>query len=310
MLVESVEGTQRVYDSLLLKPEHLGIFSNELAVKIINGLAKQPLCAMDIAKKLKENEQKIYYHLRKMRDAGIVRLNGTEQRYGMTAKMFEVVSPVIATKLYDGGYESGSVSDVRDPEIEKFLRPFIINGKLNARIIIGAPVQHGQYEATARDGVHAVELGLFLGRFLSSGLSPYSYRMDTEIDKHRDIKNNLILIGNPKINTIVDMINSNLPIYFDHEKEWAITSTLTQNTYKYDDDALILKIKNPFDKKKEILLLAGKRSRGLRSAIIALTQHTHEVIKGNIEDEKTIAKVVRGIDKEGNGIIDSVTFME
>ena len=52
VLVENVENKQRVYESLMLDSKHLGIFSSDLAVKVINELAKQPLCAMDIAKRL------------------------------------------------------------------------------------------------------------------------------------------------------------------------------------------------------------------------------------------------------------------
>ena len=307
VLVENTEDKQRVYDSLMLGPEHLGIFSNDLAVKVINELAKQPLCAMDIAKKLKQNEQKIYYHLRKMRSAGIVKLNGTEQRYGMTAKMFQLVSPVISTKLYNDGYDTKAAS-VKDRDIEEFLNPFIVNGKLNAEIIIGSPTLHGKYSATARDGVYAIDLALFLGKFMD-GFNSHNYKLDVEVDK-LDLESNLILIGGPKINAITDKVNEKLPIFFDIKKQWAITSTLSGNTYNYEDDALILRFKNPFNKKKEILLLAGRRSHGLRSAIIAFTRHTHEIMKGNIEDDKILGKVVRGIDKDGDGIIDSVTFLE
>ena len=308
LLVESGSGSQRTYDSLMLESKHLGIFSSELAVSVINDLAKQPLCAMDIAKKLKQNEQKIYYHLRKMKDAGIVKLNGTEQRYGMTAKIFKLVSPVISTKLYDKGYDTKTTTRVQDPALEEFLKPFIINKKLNAEIIIGSPTLHGKYEATARDGVHAIDLALFLGKFID-GPNIRNYRLDVEVSD-KDLKNNLIIIGNPKINSITDRINGELPIYFDMKKEWIITSKLTKNTYNYDHDAIIVRVKNPFDKRKEIILLAGRRSQGLRSAMLAFTRHTSDIMKGNVENEKMIAKVVRGVDKDGDGVIDSVTFLE
>lgn len=308
LLVENTESQQRIYDSLMLNPEHLGIFSNGLAVSIIRELAKRPLCAMDIARKLRQNEQKVYYHLRKMRGAGIVKLNGLEHRYGMTAKIFELVSPVIATKLYEDGYEIKN-TDIKDPDIEEFLHPFVINGRLNAKIVTGAPIPHGKYEATARDGVHVIDLALFLGKFVN-GFNQHNYKMDTEVDKHNDLKQNLILVGGPKINTITNNINRKLPIYFDVENNWTITSTLTGNTYDYEDDAVILKLKNPFNKKKELLLLAGRRSRGLRSAIIAFTRYIYEVMEGNTKNKKIVAKVVRGIDKDGDGIIDSVVFLE
>jgi len=136
-----------------------------------------------------------------------------------------------------------------------------------------------------------------------------SYKLDVEVNE-KDLKGNLILIGGPKINAVVNRINKELPIHFDAENEWTIMSKLTGNNYNYDDDAVIIKLKNPFNKKNEILLLAGRHSRGLRSAIIAFTQHMEEIWKGNIENDKMIAKVVRGLDKDSDGIVDSVIFME
>jgi len=307
VFVESGENKQRVYESLLLDSKHLGIFSSELAVKVINELAKQPMCAMDVAKKLGQNEQKVYYHLRKMRDAGIVKLNSMEHRYGMTAKMFQLVSPVIATKLYDDGYNIKE-RKIDNPLVEEFLKPFVENGRLNAKIILGSPTIHGKYSATARDGVHAIDLALFLGRFVE-GFNINNYKLDIEVNE-QDLNNNLIIVGNPKINAVTDKINNEIPVFFDSKNEWIITSKLTGNTYNYDNDAVILRVKNPFNKKKELILLAGRRSQGLRSAIIAFTRHTEEIMKGNIEDDKIIAKVVRGTDKESSGVIDSVTFLE
>lgn len=156
-LIENTADKQRVYDSLLLEAKHLGIFSNALATNIINELTKQPMCAMDVAKKLKQHEQKVYYHLRKMRNAGIVKLNGTEQRYGTTAKLFELVSPVIATKLYDDGYELRQPDHSSDPRLAEFFRPFIINGKLNCSIVIGDSYPHGKYDLPSTEGPHVFD---------------------------------------------------------------------------------------------------------------------------------------------------------
>jgi len=44
--------------------------------------------------------------------------------------------------------------------------------------------------------------------------------------------------------------------------------------------------------------------------MLAFTRHTSDIMKGNVENEKMIAKVVRGVDKDGDGVIDSVTFLE
>lgn len=309
VFIENGGSTQKVYETMLVEPESLSIFNSELAMEIVKELAKKPQCAMDMSRKLGENEQKIYYHLRKMIAANIVKLERSEARYGMTAKVYSLASPVIAAKLHESAYTKNTFTNHVDQQMQSFFSPFVKDGKLNALIIVGAPSPHGSYGATARDGIHIVDFGLFMGKVVSS-LNGIDYKTDTEIDESSDLKNNLILFGNPKINTITDRINSHMPIFFDKGKEWAITSKLTGNSYDFDNDAVIVKFKNPFDKRKEILLMAGKRSQGLKSAVLAFTRHHEEVLKGNIEDERVIAKVVRGLDKDGDGIVDSVQFME
>ncbi|MBI2579118.1 MAG: helix-turn-helix domain-containing protein [Candidatus Aenigmarchaeota archaeon] len=308
VLVEKDRENQRVYNTVLVKPESLNVFSNGLPMKIVRELGKQPQCAMDLARKLKEHEQNVYYHLKRLRNAGLIRLLIEENRSGMTAKIYELVSPVIAAKLHEEGYRTVSKDVPRDPEIEEFLKPFIKGGKLNARIILGSPRPHGRYAATARDGVHAVDLALFLGSFLTH-LNSMNYKLDTEV-KEKDLEENLIIIGNPKINAITDKLNGTLPVYFDKNREWSITSKISGNSYDYDHDAVIIRTRNPFNKKNEILILAGKRSAGLETAVLAFTRHMEEIMKGNDKDKKIMAKVVRGFDKDSDGIIDSVEFLE
>lgn len=308
ILIENNKEGRKAYNSLLMEPKDLGMFANELAMKIVRELSKRPGCAMDLARKLELDEQNIYYHLRKLERAGAVKLMGTEMRYGMTAKIYRAMAPVVSAKLYDYGHEFEGNFQVRDPEVVRLLSPFIKNGKLNARIIIGSPYPHGKYEATARDGAHITDLALFLGSFLD-GSNHNSYRIDTEA-RDEDLKGNLILIGGPKINTIVEKINRDLPIYFDEKSDFSIVSRLTGEKYDYENNAVILRVKNPFNRKREILILAGRRSSGLKSAILAFIKHTEEIMIGNVNDRDVIAKVVEGIDKDGDGIIDSVKILE
>jgi hypothetical protein len=59
-----------------------------------------------------------------------------------------------------------------------------------------------------------------------------------------------------------------------------------------------------------MLLLAGRRSEGLRSAILAVMSKTKEILNGNIKNKDIIAKVVTGVDKNSDGVIDWVKFHE
>jgi DNA-binding transcriptional ArsR family regulator len=298
--------TPVAYDSILVAPNKLSIFGSELSLKVVRELAKKPGCAMDLARKLEQHEQKIYYHLRNLENAGIIKQLRTEQRYGMTAKIYDVVSPVVATKLYNDGYEIKDEARPKDPKILKFLYPFVKDGKLNAKIIIGNPYPHGEHEKGAYDGPYVTDFALFLGNFIKELKLP-CYKLDTQVRKD-DLNDNLIIIGNPKTNVVANKLNSELPLYFDKEKEWSVVSKETGKIYTDDTIGVIVKCTSPFNKRKKILMLAGKRSRGTISAIIAFTQNTNRLI--NDEKSNRSYWIARGTDKDGDDFIDHVHFIE
>ncbi|MDI6806323.1 MAG: helix-turn-helix domain-containing protein [Candidatus Aenigmarchaeota archaeon] len=305
-LVEEDDKKQKAYESLLISdPKLLSYLSSELALRVIKVLSKQPSCAMDVARKLKEHEQKIYYHLRNLERVGLVKLLKTEERVGAIAKIYAVNYPVVSFKLFDGK----EIIDKKTKAKElKFLGPFIKDGKLDATIIIGSPDPHGKYGAQASDGCCAIDLALFLGSLVKESILP-NYKLDTEI-KEKDLKNNLILVGGPKTNIVVDKVNKRLPIYFDFYREWNIVSPFSKNVYTGDEIGVVEKIKNPFDQNKQVLVFAGKRFKGTRAAILSLVKNLGEIEKGNKFDSSIIAKVVQGIDKDSDGRIDEAEFLE
>ena len=303
-LIEETESGQKAFKSMLLDPASLGVLSSELSIKILKELGKNPSCAMDVARSLKQHEQKIYYHMRRLEKAGIITLIKREERVGALAKIYSVASPVLAVKLFDSNFTLDA--KVRSKEIE-FFSPFIKQGKINFLIVVGRPDPHGKYGAQASDGIGAIDFALFLGSFLRE-VAP-NYKLDTHV-REKDLKNNLILIGGPKANIFVEKINKFLPIYFDSKNEWNIVSSLSKITYSDDDIGIIVRIKNPFAKENEIIILSGKRFKGSRAAILALMKKISEVKKGNKYASDVIAKVVRGVDRDSDGRIDDVEFLE
>ena len=301
--VEEREGEQVAYKAKIVKPKSLSVLSNELAVQILRELGKREGCAMDIARRLKVHEQKVYYHLRRLEKAGLVKVVRREERVGALAKIYSPISPFIAVKLFEGERIEGVKGKITELE---FLKPFIERGKPNFIIILGSPDPHGKYGAQASDGFVAVDLGLFLGTFLTQ--SSLNYKLDTEIDE-RDLKQNLILVGGPKANMVMDRINKRLPIYFDSKNEFNIISKISRKVYVQDDVGIIIKIDNPFAKKKKILVIGGKKFKGTRAAVVAVIKKTKEIVEGN-KFSRGIARVVRGIDRDCDGRIDDVEFLE
>lgn len=107
-LIEETENGQKAYETFLIKnPGSLSILSNKLTLRILEELGKEPSCPMDVARRLKEHEQKIYYHIRKLEKLGLIKLDRVEERVGAVAKIYSPVSSVISSKLFKGDYIDG-----------------------------------------------------------------------------------------------------------------------------------------------------------------------------------------------------------
>jgi len=292
-----------VYKSLLIEsPKSLGILANRTAMDLVKELSLKPLCAMDLARRLGLHEQKVYYNLRRLEKAGIIKLFKTEERTGGTAKIFTLAEPVISVKLSENTFMTTSMNGIiKNIDL---LRPFIEDGKLNAKIILGDTYSHGEFDTAAVEGPYAFDFALLLGSYLTKFDFP-NYKFDTEVNKD-DLKDNLILIGKFKTNIIIQKINPHLPVYFDTKSGVRIISKLTKKIYDDPRYGLILKLNNPFNKNKKMLLLGGIGRRGVQSAILAFTKYPDKLP----ENKGTIIRVVKGYDKNGDKVIDSVKFLE
>ncbi|MEM2905874.1 MAG: S-layer protein [Candidatus Bathyarchaeia archaeon] len=308
-LVEESADGQRAFASLIAsEPSLFKVLSNSTALALLRALAREPMCAADLAKRLDENEFKTYYHIRRLEDLGLIQVARTETRGGATAKIYKPISSVVSFKLF----ESAPVKDVRTraPQLE-FLKPFVEEGRLNAIIIVGSPEPHGRFKAPASDGYCAIDLCLFLGQFIGEFKVP-CYKLDTQV-KEEDLVGNLILVGGPKANIITDRLNKELPIYFDYSAEtldWNIVSGVSKTTYREKQVGAVLRVPSPYAQGREILILAGKGFRGTRAAVLAFTKHLDQVMRGNTVRPGFLAKVVQGVDVDSDGIVDEVEFLE
>lgn len=264
-----------------------------LAARILAFLARKPAYAKEIAEKLNVNEQKIYYHIRCLEKNGIIKVLKKEEIGGAIAKFYAVTKPSVFMRFSE--FREAS----RIPKTCPFLSPFIEDGRLNARIVVGSPDPHGPEKARSRDINYAIDLSLFLGTFMTSFENPTTV-LDTEI-RESEMKDNLILIGGPVTNRVTRKINDRMPVRFDKKKN--IFSSITKKTYKEDECGLVAKFTNPFDKNKKILVLAGKRYHGTKAAILALLKKFDELSKKDFH-------VVLGIDADYDGVIDDVKILE
>ncbi|MFH1240052.1 MAG: S-layer protein [Candidatus Diapherotrites archaeon] len=287
---------------------------NEQAWKIYRTIAENPSYPAQIAKKVNLGEQKVYYYIGQMKKAGLVEVNKTEEVQGGLAKFYS--AKYDAFSLIANIDKGKDVFDFSDSEKETsqdvadFLHPFIHNKEFSAQIAIGSPDPHGQYKARARDGHLAVELAAFFGVFSKSFKYPI-ITLDTNVPSLETFDSNLIIVGGPVTNKLTDELNQHLDLRFEPSGgHWVIKSEISGKEYVEDSTGIIEKIHHPYFKDKSILVIAGKRNAGTKAAIVALFKHLDDIIKPNLFDGTKTAKVVEGLDLDGDGIIDDVEVKE
>ncbi|MBI4021100.1 MAG: hypothetical protein HY369_02565 [Candidatus Aenigmarchaeota archaeon] len=285
-------------------PAVIKLFSSPLGWKVLTSFSG-PNCPMDVAKQLGIHEQKVYYYIKKFKAANLLKEVGKEQRHGTVARFYQVRDSVFGVRVGPG---EGTEIRLSSPGRIRALDPFIKDGRLNARIVVGSPDPHGPFKARASDACCAIDLALFLGS-LTDGKSLPNYRLDVEL-RERDVKGNLIVIGGPTVNMITQRINDSLPILFDLKGEIKIISRLSRREYADDENGIISVTENPFDPTGKVLLLAGKRFPGTRSAVLGFINNTDKVLAGNKFDPSLVSRVVKGYDIDGDGIVDSAELLE
>ena len=295
--------------SILQKPSEMQILSNPIAWKIVNLLAGRPMYPAQIAKELKIYEQSAYYYIRKLLTIRAISQVETSFVRGGTAKLYKTEFAAFGIEMNWGERKFENVNGKINRKVQTFFEDFIDDGLFNGTIVVGAPDPHGPYRSSARDGHYAAQLAFFLGRFC--GL-PQNFVVKLDVDaKSEKISRteNIISIGGPGTNIITSEFNRYLPIRFDETNFWSGLIAPHGRTHTLDNHGLIAKIRNPFSEKVNTIIIAGVRSAGTKSAVIALTNHGNEILK-KFNQENNWALVVQGFDMDSDGKIDTIDIVD
>ena len=295
---------------ILEKPSEMRVLSNPIAWKIVNLLANRPMYPAQIAKELKIYEQSAYYYIRKLLTIRAIGQVETSFVRGGTAKLYKTEYAAFGIEMDWGERKFETVKNGKiNKNVRTFFEDFIDEGLFNGTIVVGAPDPHGPYRSSARDGHYAAQLAFFLGGLCSL---PQNFVVKLDVDaKSEKISRteNIISIGGPGTNIITSEFNRYLPIRFDESNFWSGLIAPQGRTHTLDNHGLIAKIRNPFSEKVKIIIIAGVRSAGTKSAIIALTNHGNEILKKFNQDDNW-AVVVQGFDMDSDGKIDTIDIVD
>jgi len=317
LLLDEEGKTQKVKEIAVIEdPQKLQMILNRLSWKILVMLSEKEMYPLEIAKKLGIHEQKVYYHIRKLAKAGAITVVREEEKKGAIAKYYKAVSLAFGIELPQGYKTIERLSLIgMDEQIQKFFREFIKeDGAFEGKIVVGSPTPHGPFKTSARDGHYASHLTFFLGQFAKVP-EEFAIKLDADVKAEKEEKNNLILVGGPGTNLLMQELNEYLPIRFNMQPSeqgflfGGLASRKTSNVYTADTVGLVAKIVNPWDNTKRIIVLAGNKAVGTKACVLALTSFWKKTLKG-YNGEDTFAKVIQGFDLDGDGKVDSIEVLE
>jgi len=301
-VVKEILNTKGI--ELFRDPEILRAALNPLAWKILNLINEQPSYPNEIAKKLKVNEQNIYYHIRNLQKSRLIECISEEKKQGAVCKYFVPTAQAFGIEL--SGRKSEKELKI-NPAVKDFFFEFIRKGTFDGSIVVGSPLPHGPHLTEAQDGHYAVHLAMFLGNLCGLRKNQFIVKLDTEVKSEKKQNRNMILIGGPVTNMICTDVNKKMKVNFDWDKNWFIQAGKMR--YLDENAGIIAKVKNPWDDSKSVIVLAGVRFIGTKACIMALTQH-HKKILEKYDRHKDFYCVVRGLDRDGDGQLDDVEILE
>ena len=235
-----------------------------LRQKILQLLSDKSMYPLLIAKELRIQEQKVYYHLRVLEKYGFV-----EKREGEPGAMkfytTRHVGYCILPRFAKAKTKDAPLLAFRP--LPKLLEGFVEDGRIACKVVVGAPFPHGELKRTSKSGYIAGEVTAVLGMYGRS--EEKLVYTDIEIENFEE---NFIIISGLLVNTLQKKFNRYLPIKFDNTGN-KIISTISGNEYTEPESGIICKIQNPFNRRKHVLVLAGIESLGTKACVFAFKKY-------------------------------------
>ncbi|MBI2079654.1 S-layer protein [Candidatus Micrarchaeota archaeon] len=280
--------------------ESAGVLSKD-RLKILEVIAQEPMYPAQIAKVLNMQVQTVYYHIRLLEEAELVKFLEYEEKKGAVAKKYNTIADSVVVVLNKKGWKPIGSTKKQTP---KLFADFVKDGYFDGKFVLGSPDPHGKYRARGSE-YSMIEIAMAIGQYGTFSFPLYS--LDTEL-KEAEKRKNLVLAGGPKVNMLVAEINNKLPINFK-EETFDIYSNISKKRYG-ENVGVVELIENPFSKNSRILLVGGLNHHGTRAAVLSIIKKRDQLEKGNNYDASVIAKIVEGFDEDGDGVVDSIDILE
>ena len=302
-MVEFIREKNRLADATELNANKLKALNDETRLEILKMLSESPSYPSKIAKELDISKQKAYYHCEKLKEAELVEKDHKEKRSGGLATYYRIANSGLILDL--GGEAEKIFVPKRTKFVKDFLSPLAENGNLNGKVVVGSPDKHGPDQVRARDGHLAGELTMKLGGYASR--EGDMVVLDTEVVRDSMFETSLLLLGGVLTNTVMKKFNPAFSARFSGETFPYHEIQTPESSFTDENIGIVAKTQNPQNPDKAIYAVAGIRNPGTRAAVNAF-KNLEQLVEGYTGGD--FYAVVRGLDMDGDGKIDSYEILE
>ena len=289
------------------KPDGFRPASGKAGQKILNLLATGPKYPAEMARSMNAHHQTVYYHIGRLEKAGLIARIRSEQIRGGEANLYALASDGYAVEFPVKGEQMPTLkSSGRSKALGRFFKEFFVGGEFDGWIVVGSPLQHGQGGTQARDGHYAVQLGFALGQFVALP-SKFPVKLDVDVRSEKLLASNLVVVGGPRTNVIAEDLNPSLRFRFSQGGFWGSIVDDEGKAYGSELDCIVEKVRNPWDHGKTCILAAGLSGAGTKAAIIGVCNFAEKILQKYRGGD--FAAILRGVDRDGDGKVDSVDVL-
>jgi hypothetical protein len=286
------------------RPDDFRAAAGKVGQDILALLAAGPRYPAQMARELGAFHQTVYYHVGLLEKAGLITRVRSETVRGGEANLFALSSDGYAVEFPVKGERLPTLaSSSRSKALGRFLREFMSDGELDGSIVVGSPVPHGAGGTQARDGHYAVQLGFALGQFVKLP-DKFPVKLDVDIKSEKLQGSNLIVVGGPRTNLLAEDLNPHIPVKFRQGGFWGSIVDEDGKSYNSELDCLVAKVRNPWNAERTCVLAAGLTGAGTKASIIGICNEAEALFQQYRAGD--FACVLRGVDKDGDGKVDSV----
>ncbi|MFB6242044.1 MAG: helix-turn-helix domain-containing protein [Candidatus Nanosalina sp.] len=271
--------------------------------KILEIVARHPSYPLEVARELGIEKQKAYYHFEKLQEADLIEEDHKENVSGGSATFYRASAPGYILDLGTPGEELHTLSD--NEEAQKFLDPMVSEGKIEGKIVVGSPEEHGPDRVQARDGHLAGEIGAKLGNYGKK--NSRLVKLDTEVHRDSSFEENMVMIGGVLTNTVTKKFNEEFPVSFEGDEFPYREISTPESSYSEGMIGVVAKTENPENPENSIFMVAGVQNSGTEAAVLAF-KNLEDIVENY--EEGDFYQVVRGLDLDGDGEVDDFEVVE